>query len=68
MRIFDDKTRNPMTLLPYAKTRGPNEPTEFDVVAARGSKAEVAAWVRQWYRTKYVPEDMLKELGLVIEE
>ena len=62
------------TIMP-AELRGPDEPTEFDLEAARlgltgASEARLVAnsdllvWVRRWYRTKYVPENLLEKWGL----
>jgi hypothetical protein len=55
------------------------DPPEFDLLLARvglGPKepaAQVAKnpvvqqWARSWYRSKYIPEDVLAELGLTLD-
>ena len=47
--------------------RGPNEPTEYDLAVQQlgANSTELAAWVRQWRWTKYVPEDVLMKMGLL---
>ena len=46
--------------------RNPNEPTEYDLALAKfgPGSPELDAWVRQWCWTRYVPEDVLKKMGL----
>ena len=50
--------------LPLAYTRGPDEPTEYDLAAKALGPDELTAWIRKWYWTKYVPEDVLIKMGL----
>lgn len=62
--------------LECAAMRGPQEPTEFEAEArrlgvapeARSSSPELRRWAMRWYRTKYVPEDLLKIWHLTVEE
>ena len=58
--------RNPMSMLPLAQMRGPNEPTEYDLALAKfgPGSPELDAWIRKWYWTKYVPENVLIKMGL----
>jgi hypothetical protein len=44
--------------------RGPDEPTEYDLAAKALGPDELTAWIRKWYWTKYVPEDVLIKMGL----
>lgn len=57
---------NPMSTLPQAQMRGPDEPTEYDLALAQlgASSPELDDWVRKWYLSKYVPEDVLVKMGL----
>lgn len=62
--------------LECSSMRGPQEPTEFEVevkrlglsVEDRVSSIELRSWATRWYRTKYVPEDLLKIWHLAVEE
>ena len=58
--------RNPMSTLPQDWMHGPDEPTEYDLALAKfgPGSSELKAWVRQWCWTRYVPEDVLKKMGL----
>ena len=58
------KRWNPTLDLPPAYMRGPNEPTEYDLAAKALGPDELTAWIRKWYWTKYVPEDVLIKMGL----
>ena len=44
--------------------RGPNDPTEYEVAVKSLAPEALRRWVRSNYRTKYVPEDVLKTEGL----
>ena len=57
---------NPMSMLPQAQLRGPNEPTEYDLAAKQFGldSPELKSWVRRNYLSKYVPEDVLLAMGL----
>jgi hypothetical protein len=44
--------------------RGPNDPTEYEVAIKSLAPEALRKWVRSNYRTKYVPEDVLKTEGL----
>jgi hypothetical protein len=44
--------------------RGPDDPTEYDLAAATLPPADLDAWVRKWWRSRYVPEKVLARLGL----
>jgi hypothetical protein len=62
--------------LAYSPMRGPQEPTEFESEAKRlglspeerSGSQELRHWATRWYRTKYVPEDLLKVWCLPVEE
>ena len=56
--------RNPMSMLPQVQMRGPDDPTEYEVAAKTLSQVELVAWVRRWYLSRYVPEEVLADLGL----
>ena len=60
------KKKNDWLKNPEGWMRKPGEPTEYDLALAKfgpGSSA-LDAWVRQWCWTRYVPEDVLKKMGL----
>ena len=43
--------------------RSPDEPTEWDLAAARLEGVRLEDWVRSNYRTRYVPEEVLAAYG-----
>ena len=55
-----------MSMLPQTAMRGPDDPTEYDLAVKRlgPTGPAIEAWVRQWCWTRYVPEDVLKAMGL----
>ena len=46
--------------------RNPNEPTEYYLALTKfgPGSPELDTWVRRWCWTRYVPEDVLKTMGL----
>ena len=44
--------------------RGPNDLTEYEVAVKSLVPKALRKWVRNHYRTKYVPEEVLKAEGL----
>ena len=47
--------------------RGPNDPTEYELASQSLCPRDLEAWVFKWWRTKYVPEDVLTRLGLALD-
>jgi hypothetical protein len=47
-----------------APGRGPDDPTEYELAAARLSPKELRKWVRAHYRTRYIPDEALKAAGV----
>lgn len=73
------KATNAQGYLVCDHERGPDDPTGFDEVVKvchlSGKAAEVLAanatvktWVRQWYRQRFVPENVLDALHLTYPE
>jgi len=61
------KPRNVITVDGYIQgkpMRGPDEPTEYEVVVAEAAPERVRAWVWSNYRSKYVPEEVLSAFGI----
>ena len=54
----------PSGYLEQKPLRGPDEPTEYELAAARLDDAALRAWVERNYRSKYVPEEVLRTYGL----
>jgi hypothetical protein len=46
--------------------RGPNEPTAYELAVKQFGfdSLKLKAWVRRWYLSKYVPEDILADMRL----
>ena len=59
--------RNPMYHMATID-RAADEPTEYEVAVATLDAMALRQWVRRWYRSKYVPEDVLSALGLECAE
>jgi hypothetical protein len=49
----------------YTPLRGPDEPTAYDLARASLGRAELDAWIRQWWLHRYVPEEVLGKMGLL---
>jgi hypothetical protein len=49
-------------------THGPGDLTEYEVAAKTLAATDLARWVRKNYLRRWVPEEVLKEMGLKPED